>query len=302
MEEVLMQRIVPHLWYDKDAKEAAEFYVSLLDDSKLVNVTVIENTPSGDADLVSFELAGQPFQAISAGPYYKINPSISLMVACDTMEEVDTKWNALAEGGSALMPLGEYPFSRRYGWVQDRYGLTWQLMLVEKGQAHQKITPNLLFSNQVNGKAEDAIKFYTEVFENSKIGTISKYGPGEAPSAKAKVNYAEFHLEGVHFSAMDNAMDVDFGFNEAFSLVVNCKDQNEIDYYWSRLSAVPGAEQCGWAKDQFDVSWQIVPENMDELLFGGSREENQRAAEAMLRMKKIDIAALVQARDDKSGS
>lgn len=291
-----MQKIVPHLWYDKEAKEAALFYVSLFDQSKLLNVTVLENTPSGDAEAVSFELAGQQFKAISAGPYFKFNPSISLMVACYSVEEVNTKWAALLDGGTELMPLGEYPFSKWYGWVQDRYGLSWQLMLIDSGNSVQKITPNLLFSHDSCGKAEEAVKYYAEIFEGSEIGIISRYGAGEAVSPKAKVNYAAFNLSGVSFSAMDNGFDVDFNFNEAFSLMINCKDQQEIDYFWDRLSAVPEAEQCGWIKDKFGVSWQIVPEIMDEILFNGSRDEIRRVTEAFLKMKKFDLAALEKAR------
>lgn len=291
-----MQKIVPHLWYDKEAKEAALFYIRLFDQSKLINVTVLENTPSGDAEIVSFELAGLQFMAISAGPYFKFNPSISLMVACSSAEEVNTLWKALSEGGSELMPLGEYPFSKWYGWIQDRYGLSWQLMLTDNGQAVQKITANLLFSNEACGKAEEAVKYYTEVFENSETGIISRYGEGEAVSPMAKVNYAAFKLCGLDFSAMDNAFDVDFSFNEAFSLIVNCKDQNEIDYFWDRLSAVPEAEQCGWLKDKFGVSWQIVPENMDEVLSKGSRDEVRRVTEAFLKMKKFNLDALEKAR------
>jgi predicted 3-demethylubiquinone-9 3-methyltransferase (glyoxalase superfamily) len=291
-----MQKIVPHLWYDKEAKEAALFYTSLFDNSKLLNVTVIENTPSGDSELVSFELAGQPFQAISAGPYFKFNPSISLMVACISVEEVNTKWKALVEGGTELMPLGEYPFSKWYSWVQDRFGLSWQLMLVDNGQADQKITPHLLFSNDSCGKAEEAIEFYTGIFEDSEIGIISKYEAGEAMSSKANVNYAAFNLCGMNFTAMDHGYDADFDFNEAFSLIINCKDQKEIDYFWERLSAVPEAEQCGWVKDKFGLSWQIVPRNIDEILFKGSRDENKRVTEALLKMKKIDLDVLEKAR------
>jgi predicted 3-demethylubiquinone-9 3-methyltransferase (glyoxalase superfamily) len=291
-----MQKIVPHLWYDKEAKEAALFYISLFDQSKLINATVIGNTPSGDTEVVNFELAGQPFSAISAGPYFRFNPSISLMVACTTVEEVNTKWKALSEGGTELMPLGEYPFSKRYGWIQDRYGLSWQLMLVEEAEGIQKITPNLLFSNVACGKAEEAVKYYTEVFEDSEIRMISKYGEGEAMSSKAKVNYVAFKLSGIDFSAMDNAFDVDYHFNEAFSLMVNCKDQKEIDYFWDKLSAVPEAEQCGWVKDQFGVSWQIVPSKLDDILLHGSKDEVQRVTEAFLKMKKFDLEDLERAR------
>jgi predicted 3-demethylubiquinone-9 3-methyltransferase (glyoxalase superfamily) len=295
-QEVIMQKIVPHLWYDKEAKEAALFYMSLFDGSKLLSTTVIENTPSGDTEIVNFELAGQQFSAISAGPYFRFNPSISLMVACYSVEEVNIKWKALSEGGSELMPLGEYPFCKWYGWVQDRYGLSWQLMLVDGGQTVQKITPNFLFSSKACGKAEEAVNYYTEVFDDSEIGIISRYGEGEASSPKTKVNYAAFKLCGINFSAMDNGFNVDFSFDEAFSLIVNCKDQKEIDYFWDRLSAVLQAEQCGWVKDKFGVSWQIVPENMDELLSNGSREEIQRVTEAFLKMKKFDLEALEKAR------
>lgn len=294
-----MQKIIPHLWYDREAKEAALFYAGLFEQSRLLSTRIIENTPSGDAEVVDFELAGQHFTAISAGPYFKFNPSISLMVACGSVEEVNAKWKALSSGGAELMPLGEYPFSKWYGWVQDRYGLSWQLMLSDSGQTVQKITPNLLFSSDSNGKAEDAVKYYTEVFENSEMGLVSRYGPGEAASSKAKVNYAAFKLGGMDFSAMDNAFDVDYGFNEAFSLMVNCRGQKEIDYFWDRLSAVPEAEQCGWVKDKFGVSWQIVPENMDEIFYSGSKDEIRRVTEAFLKMKKFDLEALEKARSGK---
>lgn len=241
-------------------------------------------------------MAGQRFEAISAGPYFSFNPSISLMVACRSAEEVDRLWKALAEGGTELMELGEYPFSKRYGWIQDRYGLSWQLMFTEGGQLAQKITPNLLFSGEECGKAEAAVNYYTGVFKNSEIGMISKYTEGEAMSPKARVNYASFKLWGNDFSAMDNAFDVDFGFNEAFSLMVKCRDQEEIDYFWDRLSAVPEAEQCGWVKDKFGVSWQVVPENMDEIMLKGSKDEIRRVTEAFMKMKKFDLAALEKAR------
>ena len=295
-----MQKIIPHLWYDKEAKAAAVFYTGLFPDSEIKSVRIIENTPSGDAETIRFSLCGQAFAAISAGPYFKFNPSVSLMVACETAGEVDRLWRALSEGGSELMELGEYPFSKRYAWVIDRYGLSWQLMLREGQPAGQKITPNLLFSGTVNGQAEEAVRLYAEVFRDAEVGFISRYAAGEAEAEKARVNYASFRLFDVSFSAMDNAYDADYGFNEAFSLIVNCKDQREIDDLWAKLSAVPEAEQCGWLKDKFGFSWQITPDNMDELLFGGTDEENGRVTEAMLKMKKLDIAALRNARPGTS--
>jgi predicted 3-demethylubiquinone-9 3-methyltransferase (glyoxalase superfamily) len=291
-----MQKIVPHLWYDTEAGEAALFYTGLFPDSKPIKTTVIENTPSGNTETVKFQLAGQPFLAISAGPYFKFNPSVSLMVMCTSVEEADALWNAFMEGGTALMPIGEYPFSGRYGWVQDRYGLSWQIMLVEPERARQKIVPNLLFSGAANGSAEEAVTEYAQIFNPSEIGLISRYGEKEADAPAAKINYTYFSLCGTNFSAMDNAAIVDYTFNEAFSLLVYCDDQAEIDFYWDKLSAVPEAEQCGWLKDRFGVSWQIVPTLLDDIMQNGSWEERARATEAFLKMKKFDIEALEKAR------
>ena len=112
-----MQKITPHLWFDTEAVEAAEFYSSMLPNSRVTNVTTIYDTPSGDTDVVSFELLGQPFMAISAGPLFKFTPAVSFLIACTTREEVDTLWARLSEGGTALMPLDSYPFNERYGWT-----------------------------------------------------------------------------------------------------------------------------------------------------------------------------------------
>src|SRR5579864_5278058 len=150
-----MQKITPHLWFDKQAREAAEFYASLIPGSKITTATTLVDTPSGDCDLVSFELAGQPFMAISAGPLFKFNPSVSFHIRCDTKEEVDAIWEKLSPGGKVLMPLDSYPFSARYGWLEDRYGLSWQVILVADFRG-QKIMPALLFVGNVCGKTEEA--------------------------------------------------------------------------------------------------------------------------------------------------
>ena len=113
-----MQTITPHLWFDRQAREAAEFYVALIPGSRINNVTTLSGTPSGDCDVVSFELAGFPFRAISAGPFFKFNPSISFHIKCSTKEEVDGLSEQLSPGGKVLMPLDEYPFSARYGWLE----------------------------------------------------------------------------------------------------------------------------------------------------------------------------------------
>lgn len=301
-----MQRIVPHLWFDREAKEAGEFYTSVFPDSKITNVTTLHDTPSGDCDVVSFELWRYSFLAISAGPVFKFNPSISFMVNFDPSQDKDAKtridavWGKLAEGGKVLMPLDKYPFSERYGWVQDKYGLSWQLILTNpEGEERPIIIPSLLFVGDVCGKAEEASGLYLSVFKDSKRGAIVRYTTKQAPDKEGTVMFSDFKLLGQWFAAMDSARMHDFGFNEAISLIMNCEDQKEIDYYWDKLSAVPEAEQCGWLKDKYGVSWQIVPKEMNEMMSKGTRQQIDRVTQAFLPMKKLDIAKLEQAYEGK---
>ncbi len=294
-----MQKITPHLWFDKEAKEAAEFYTSLLPDSKVTNRTTLHDTPSGDCDVVSFELAGQPFMAISAGPLFKFNPSVSFHVKFKTKEEVDEIWEKLSSGGKVLMTLDAYPFSERYGWVEDKYGLSWQVMYAGKSEIKQTITPVLMFVGAVCGKTEEAVTFYTSVFHNSKIFFLQRYGKGEEPDKEGTVKYVAFTLEGMEFGAMDSARDHHFAFNEAISFLVPCETQEEIDYYWEKLSADPQAEQCGWLKDKFGLSWQVWPTVIGEMMQNGTREQIDRITQAFLPMKKFDLATLQKAYEGK---
>jgi len=290
-----MKKIVPHLWYDKDAFEAAKFYTTLFEDSAIVHNTSISDTPSGTADLLTIVLAGQEFMMISAGPFFTFTPAISLRVDCGTKEEVDTLWGQLSVGGTALMELDSYPFSERYGWTTDRFGLNWQIMYVRDPVIRQKITPTLMFVGDQCGKAEEAIRFYASVFRNTEVGEMDRYRTGEEPDTEGTVRYAGFSLEGMLFAAMDSAYDHGFSFNEAISFVVSCESQEEIDYFWDKLSYDPEAEQCGWLKDRFGVSWQIVPTVMEDMMAAGEPAKMQRVTEAFLRMKKFDIAELVKA-------
>ncbi|PKM95248.1 MAG: hypothetical protein CVU84_06080 [Firmicutes bacterium HGW-Firmicutes-1] len=291
-----MQIIIPHLWFDKEALEAATWYVSLFENSSITNVATIYDTPSGDAELVDFQLENFKFSAISAGPYFSLNASISLMVACSTKEEVDRLHSEFASHGSELMPLDEYPFSKRYAWVKDKYGLNWQLMLVENVEEHQRIRPSLLFGSDVCGKAEEAIAYYLSTFKQSTKGFVNHYTPEDEMNEKAKINYAEINIQDTQLILMDHGDGGDFSFNEAFSLMVLCENQEEIDYYWEKLSFVPEAEQCGWVKDQFGLSWQIVPKDLNEVLMKGTKEEVERVTKAFQNMKKFDLEALEKAR------
>ena len=236
--------------------------------------------------------------AISAGPLFKFTPAVSFLVACETTDEVDAYWDKLSHG-TPLMPLDSYPFSKRYGWTEDRFGLSWQIMLADSSPP-QRITPMLMFVGDVAGKLEEAIAHYTSLFPSSSTGDILRYGADESPDVEGTIKHATFSLDDYAFSAMDSAHRHDFGFNEAISFIVSCDTQQEIDHYWEGLSAVPESEQCGWLKDKFGVSWQIVPSAMEEMMTNGTKEQMARVTEAFLKMKKFDIAELQAAYDSKS--
>jgi predicted 3-demethylubiquinone-9 3-methyltransferase (glyoxalase superfamily) len=292
-----MQKITPHLWFEKEAKQAAEFYTSIFKNSKIKDTTTLHNTPSGSVDIVTIELSGQEFTLISAGPLFKFTPAVSFFVACATKEEVEALWAKLSKGGMALMELGEYPFSEKYGWTQDRYGLSWQVMFTGDRKIKQKITPTLMFVGKQCGRAEEAINFYASVFHNARVGDISRYAKGQGPDKEGTVAHAAFTLEGQEFAAMDSAREHPFTFNEAISFMVHCDTQADIDYYWEKLSADPKDEQCGWLKDKYGLSWQIVPTVMDEMLQDKDEKKVARLTEAFLKMKKFDIDTLKRAYD-----
>ena len=298
----LVKPITPHLWFDTQAREAAAFYCDLFPDSQVDSVTTLYDTPSGDCDVVAFTLHGQPFMAISAGPMFTFNPSVSFFVNFDPSREpdaaarLDRTWAALIDGGQALMPLDAYPFSKRYGWVQDRYGLSWQLILSDPdGDPRPPIVPSLLFTGEVCGKAEEAGAFYRSVFDGSTAGQLVRYPDGASPDAPGSVMFSDFRLGDTWFAAMDSAHPHGFGFNEAISFVVTCRDQAGIDRYWAQLSSVPEAEQCGWCKDRFGLSWQITPAVLDELMTRGDRATVDRVTRAFLDMHKLDVAAIEKA-------
>jgi predicted 3-demethylubiquinone-9 3-methyltransferase (glyoxalase superfamily) len=211
-------------------------------------------------------------------------------------KNLDAVWEKLSQGGTALMPLDKYPFSERYGWIQDKYGLSWQLILSNPdGEERPFIVPSLLFAEAVCGKAEEATDFYLSVFKNAKRGIIARYPKGMEPDKEGTLMFTDFMIENQWFAAMDSAREHKFAFNEAVSFMVSCDTQKEIDYYWERLSAVPEAEQCGWLKDKYGVSWQIVPTAMDEMMTKGTPEQVARITQAFLPMKKLIIADLEKA-------
>lgn len=305
-----MQKIIPHLWFNTEVIEATEFYVSAFGgDSKVTNVTTLHDTPSGDCVVVSFVLCGYSFSAFSqptgqagTGPVFTINPSISFMLNFDpstdknAQSNLDALWEKLSDGGTPLMPLDTYPFSERYGWIQDKFGVTWQLILTKpEGEKRPFIVPSLMFTGDNTGKADKAIDYYVSVFKDSKRGMTAKYPPGAAPEKDAKIMFADFMLEGQWFAAMDSGHMHKFGFNEGISLIVRCKDQAELDAYGNKLSAIPDSEQCGWMKDTYGVSWQVVPEELKRMIESDDQRAIDRVTQALQPMKKLDLQTLKKA-------
>lgn len=275
--------IYPCLWFDGKAKEAAQYYCSVLD-----NTVITAENPT----VVSFESAGEKFICLNGGPEYSINPSISFYLICNSEEEINRLWERFLDGGSVLMPLDSYDWSRKYGWLSDRYGVNWQLSFGGSEDLSQKISPVLMFTGNQSGKAEQAINFYTAVFKNSKIKGIVKYSKGDH-DVEGTVKHAQFILNNKVLMCMDSSYPHKFGFNEAVSLVVECKTQEEIDFYWDRLTESGEEIQCGWLKDKYGVSWQIVPAILGDLM--SDPERAGRVTKAFLQMKKFDIEKLINA-------
>jgi len=270
-----MNKITPCLWFDDNAAKAS-------------------GRPAGSVLMMAFRLEGQKFTVLNGGPHFKINPSISFFVTCDTETEIDKLWKQLSSGGSVLMDLQKYKWSEKYGWLQDRFGVAWQLYLGNKNEVGQTITPSLLFTGRQHGRTEEAVRFYTSVFKDSNIVEILRYETGEI-EPEGTVKHAQYSLNGNVFMAMDSSLDHPFSFNEAVSFVVDCKDQEEVDYYWNELTVGGEESQCAWLKDKFGVSWQIVPKILIEMLSDKDSSKAQRVMMAMLRMKKIIINDLKKA-------
>jgi predicted 3-demethylubiquinone-9 3-methyltransferase (glyoxalase superfamily) len=296
-----MQKIIPNFWFDHNAKEAVDFYLSVFPgsnirsqqfypDSEAEGLADFQKDLAGKVLTIDFDISGFRFTAINADTTFKPNPSISFFYTTNSIQESDELWQKLKHGGKALMELGEYPFSKYYGWVQDKYGYSWQLILNNpEGDKRPKIVPSLMFTKEKDGQAEAAMKFYTSVFKDSDISSNLNRHPSKMPDRKGKISYADFRLFDQWFAVMDGGQDHDFTFTPAISLMVLCKDQAEIDYYWEKLSANPDVEQCGWLEDKFGISWQITPEKMDDLM------QSPGAFKRMMNMKKLEISDLKDA-------
>ena len=308
--EALKHKISPMVWFDNQAEEAANFYTSIFPNSEIDGSTryvkegyEFHGQPEGAVMTIEFTLDGKEFTALNAGPLFKINPSISFFATYENEQDVDRIWKNLLEGASVLMPLDKYPWSQKYGWLQDRFGVSWQIALGNrKDVGGQGIVTSLMFVREHSGQAEEAMNHYTSIFKDSQVLGVMRYGADQPHEKDGTVMYAQFTLGGQIFSAMDSALEHAFTFNEGISLVVPCDTQEEIDYYWKRLSegGDPKAQVCGWLKDKFGVSWQVVPNILTSMLHDADKTKVENVTRAYMQMKKFDIEELKRAFNAKA--
>jgi predicted 3-demethylubiquinone-9 3-methyltransferase (glyoxalase superfamily) len=262
---------------------AADFYIDTFGEGVITQSNPI---------VITITLSGQQFMLLNDGPSSSPNPSISFMVLSRTAEETERYYQKLINGGSALMPLDTYPWSSKYAWVQDQFGISWQLLTDDRNDIIQKFAPCLMFTGDKAGKAEEAIHGYTGLFPDSEIQDILKYSEGEDNTNFVK--HARFKIKDYVATAMDSSHEHNFGFVDAISLVVLCKDQAEIDKYWDGLTANGGREvMCGWLVDKYGVSWQIIPDKLGEWM--KDKDKFQRVMNAFMKMKKMIYAELENA-------
>lgn len=321
------QRIVPCLWFAGSAEEAAGFYADAIPGTRIGS---IQRYPTEGLPDFQRELAGQPLTVeveltdlritlINAGDQFRPNPSAGFMLTFsadrhdDPRAALDATHAALARGGRELMPLGEYPFAPRYAWVEDRYGVSWQLMLAEDaaptardadghgqepsdaerqaavireqdtGAVRPFAVVALMFCGEAQNRCREAIDAYVDTLPGSEHGVRHEYPQPTGPAPAGAIMFSEATLAGLPITAMDSGVEQPFSFTEGFSLVVRAEGQAELDRLWGALSAVPEAEQCGWCKDRFGLSWQVVPANLDELM------QRPDAHATLMGMRKIEI-------------
>jgi predicted 3-demethylubiquinone-9 3-methyltransferase (glyoxalase superfamily) len=281
MTNTMVHQIYPCLWFDGNAKEAADFYCTVFNEASILE---------DQGMVVRWKIYDNIFMGLNGGPHYKINPSISFFVGCKSEDEINAIWGKLMEGGFAMMALDKYPWSEKYGWCQDKFGVSWQLTLGHAGDGRDRIVPSILLTQSLCGKAQDAINYYSSIFPKSEILAISRYEEGEGDLI-GNIKYASFIINGQPLIMMESSGSHQFALNEGISLVIACDNQEEIDYYWNKFAKDGEESRCGWCKDKYGLSWQIVPSNINELMI--HPENGQKSMQALMKMKKIIIADLL---------
>ena len=298
-----MRGIKGHLWMEDRIEEAVDHYVSLfpgasIDDRLFYNEAgqEIHGHEPGSPMTIDFTIAGRSLVALEGGPYVKMNPSVSLAIDCPSRAEADRMWEALSPDANVHMDLGEYEWSPHYAWLDDRFGTSWQISYGgDQAPAELTVTPVILFTGEVLGRAEEAINFWTGVFPDSGLGPIFHFEGDERRSSvdKPLVLWAEFTLAGEKYRVMESPQEHAFEFNDAFSFLVEVEDEAENDRYWEALSGGVSEGPCGWLKDRFGLAWQVAPIRLQEMLRDGTPEQAVRVTDCFMKMpKKLNLPEL----------
>lgn len=279
----MLNTIYPCIWFNGNAKEAAAFYCDVFEDSHII---------SENPGVVMLSMKEQKLMLLNANDAFKPNPAISFTIRCSSQSALENAWHKLSADGAVLMPLDKYDWCDHYGWVQDKYGVNWQLSFGMMADAGQFLIPSLMFTGTNAGKAAEAVSFYSSIFKNTETDHIIQYEKKDNDT-EGTVKHAQFKLDGYTFTAMDSSYNHGFNFNEGVSIVVECSNQQEIDSYWDQLSAAGSEGRCGWLKDRYGVSWQVVPAILGKLMSDPARSKN--VINAFMKMKKFDIETLMNA-------
>ncbi|WP_293950793.1 VOC family protein [uncultured Corynebacterium sp.] len=297
-----MQRIIPNIWCSGNADEVAAFYeyafesvpggivIRSVEQYPQEGLLDLQEDLAGETLSITLEISGFRIVLINSGDEIRPTPALNFMLNFDPlmgsdMDKVQSLvWDRLKEDGRVLMELGEYPFSQSYGWVEDRFGVGWQLISTDpEGAARPFVLPSLMFGGAAQNKAAAAQEQWVEAFPDSSVGARAYYPEPTGPAEEGALMFSEFQLAGQWFTAMDSGVEQQESFTPGVSLMFEADGQEELDRVWEALSAVPEAEQCGWLVDQFGVSWQIVPSILGELL------THPGAFEKLMNMKKIEM-------------
>lgn len=266
------------LWFDGKAAEAAAFHCKTFPNSKIIQ---------SDEFVTHYDINGYRFTALNGGPQYKMTPAVSYFVYCGSDEEIERLYKLLKQGGRVLMPLGTYPWTSKYAWVQDKFGVSWQLD-IDDIKVPQKVVPSLLFTDKKYALIQEAFDHYDVVFETMFLTSLPY--PINAGAPLGTHQFAQFKLNDTVFNAMSNNSKHDFDFTPGNSFVIECESQEEIDECWDQLIEGGEGSKCGWLVDKYGISWQVIPSQLDQLM--SNPDTAQAVMGKMLEMEKIDINVL----------
>ena len=285
--------LMPAFWCNGTLAEQTRAYAGLFPGALIDGRPAAVWGPGAMAALLTLD--GCDVQLIDGGPMYAPTPALSLFVQRQTEAGVRALWDGLADGGTVLMPLDAWPWARLFGWVQDRWGVTWPVNLGPLHEVGRAITPYLTFTGPAAGKARAALDLYARALPGLTVDGIHDHD-GSGPDPAGTVMHAQIRLRGGTMMLSDSAHPHAWGFTPGTSLSVLCDTQDQVDRLWDLLSSEGGQPaRCGWLTDPFGVSWQIVPRLLHDTMLTGTADQKARLVAAFLPMGKLDIATLAAA-------